>query len=221
MKALATDPELKRKASLVNRRLKKEHPDAHCELNFSTPEELLVATILSAQCTDKRVNIVTEKLFKVFKTPESYLKKPVSELESIIKSTGFFRQKAKSIRGAMKALVEKYDGKAPKKMAQLVELPGVGRKTANVVLGNGYGIPGLPVDTHVTRLSNRIGLSETKDAVKLEHQLNAMLDKRHWTLFSLRLIFHGRRVCPARTPKCDICCLTDICEHYQNNNGKN
>ena len=216
--ALPEEKDLKRKASLVNRRLKARHPDAYCELNFETPEQLLIATILSAQCTDKRVNIVTEKLFKSFKEPKDYLEKPLEELETFIKSTGFFRQKAKSIRGAMQILVEKHGGKAPKKMEELVELPGVGRKTANVVLGNAYDIPGLPVDTHVTRLCNRIGICEGKDAVKIESKLNSLLDKKHWTLFSLRLIFHGRRVCPARTPKCSECCLTDICDYYDGQN---
>jgi len=216
----ASKEDLKKKASLVNRRLTKEHPDAHCELNFKNPEELLVATILSAQCTDVRVNIVTKELFKEFKNPEDYIKKSASKLEKMVQSTGFFRQKAKNIRLAMKTLVDQHDSKAPQTMEELVKLPGVGRKTANVVLGNGYNIPGLPVDTHVTRLSNRIGLSKNTDAVKLEYELNEMLDKKHWTLFSLRLIFHGRRVCKARKPNCQECILTDICNHYRTENGK-
>ena len=144
--------ELKKKASLVNRRLTKEHPDAHCALDFENPLQLLVATILSAQCTDERVNKVTKELFKEFKTPEDYLNKPHKKLETMINSTGFFRMKAKNIRGAMKTIVEQHDSKVPKTMKELHALPGVGRKTANVVLGNSFGIPGLPVDTHVTRL---------------------------------------------------------------------
>jgi len=203
--------ELKKKASLINRRLTKEHPDAHCALDFENPLQLLVATILSAQCTDERVNKVTKELFQEFKTPEDYLKHPLSKLEKMVNSTGFFRMKAKNIRGAMKAIVEIHGGEVPKTMEELHALPGVGRKTANVVLGNGYGIPGLPVDTHVTRLCNKLGLTKDKDAVKIEYQLNDMLRKEHWTMFSLRLIFHGRRVCKARKPDCQSCCLADIC----------
>ena len=173
------------------------------------------------RCTDVRVNIVTKELFKEFKKPKDYLDKPASKLEKMVQSTGFFRQKAKNIRAAMKLLVEEHGSKAPKTMEELVKLPGVGRKTANVVLGNGYNIPGLPVDTHVTRLCNRIGLSKNTDAVKIEHELNELLDKKHWTLFSLRLIFHGRRVCKARKPNCEECVLTDICNHYLKENKKN
>ena len=207
--------ELSQKASLVNRRLKKEHPDAHCELNYSTPDELLVATILSAQCTDERVNKVTKELFKEFQRPEDYLSKPLKKLETMVNSTGFFRMKAKNIRGAMTTIVKQHDSKVPKTMEELHALPGVGRKTANVVLGNAFNIPGLPVDTHVTRLCNRLGITDEKDAVKIELLLNKLLRKEHWTMFSLRLIFHGRRVCKARTPNCAQCCLSDICDYYK------
>ncbi len=204
--------ELSQKASLVNRRLKKEHPDAHCELNYTSPDQLLVATILSAQCTDERVNKVTKELFKEFKNPKDYISKPLKKLETMVNSTGFFRMKAKNIRGAMSTILEKHNGEVPKTMEELHALPGVGRKTANVVLGNAFDIPGLPVDTHVTRLCNRIGITKEKDAVKIELLLNKLLRKEHWTMFSLRLIFHGRRVCKARTPNCEQCCLSDICD---------
>lgn len=203
------------KARLVYRLLKKRHSDAHCELNFKTPIDLLVATVLSAQCTDKRVNAVTKELFKQCRTAKDYVSISQAKLESIIRSTGFFRQKAKSIKGAMAAIVESHGGKVPQTMEELVKLPGVGRKTANVVLGNAYDIPGMPVDTHVIRLSNRIGLASGVDAVKIEDVLTKLIPQKDWTLFSHVMIFHGRRVCSARKPQCDKCPVAALCDYYQ------
>lgn len=207
--------DLAKKAQLIHARLTKLHPDATCELNYSNPLELLIATILSAQCTDVRVNIVTKTLFAEFKKPEDYVKRPVTDLEEIIRSTGFYRQKAKSIRGAMEKIVKEHGGKVPKTMAELTKLPGVGRKTANVVLGNAFSLPGLPVDTHVIRLCNRLGLTKHTDAVKIEAELNALLPPKDWCLFSHNLIFHGRRICKARKPDCEKCPLTELCLYYK------
>lgn len=211
--------ELKKKARAINRKLKKRYPDAHCELNFKNATELLVATILSAQCTDVRVNIVTKELFKTYKKPSDYLQGSISKLEKAVQSTGFFRQKAKNIRAAMKIIVEQHGGEVPKTMEELNALPGVGRKTANVVLGNAFDIPGLPVDTHVTRLSNRLGIAEGKDAVKIEYRLNELLPPRDWTMFSHLLIWHGRNVCKARKPLCEDCELTKACGYYLEEHG--
>lgn len=202
------------KARTVYRLLKKRHSDAHCELNFKTPLDLLVATVLSAQCTDKRVNEVTKELFKHCRSAKDYVALPQAKLESIIRSTGFFRQKAKSIKGAAQALTERHGGKVPQTMEELTKLPGVGRKTANVILGNAFGIPGMPVDTHVIRLSNRIGLAEGEDAVKIEAALTALIPKKEWTHFSHVMIFHGRRVCGARKPDCEKCPVNELCNYY-------
>ncbi len=207
--------ELRKKAASIQRRLTKMYPDAHCELNFRNPLELLVATILSAQCTDARVNEVTKVLFKQYKRPQDYLSRSEADLEAIIRSTGFFRQKAKSIRGAMRRIVDEHDGVVPDSMDALVKLPGVGRKTANVVLGNAYDLPGLPVDTHVTRVCNRLGLTKHLDAVKIEMDLNELLPPKEWCLFSHNVIFHGRRTCKARRPLCEQCPLTDVCIFFQ------
>ncbi|MFN8390042.1 MAG: endonuclease III [Bdellovibrionota bacterium] len=206
---------LAKKAGTIYKRLAKLHPDAACELNFKTPLQLLVATILSAQCTDVRVNEVTKTLFREFKRPEDYVRKPAEELEKIIQSTGFFRQKAKSIRGAMQKIISEHGGQVPSSMEELVKLPGVGRKTANVVLGNAFDLPGLPVDTHVTRLSNRLGLTKQLDPVKIEADLNKQLPPKQWCMFSHYLIIHGRRICKARKPLCPQCPLTDICLYFK------
>ncbi len=203
------------KARDIHRRLSKIHPDAHIELQFSNPLELLVATILSAQCTDVRVNIVTKELFRVCRTANDYASCPTARLESLIRSAGFFRSKAKSIRSAAARLVEAFGGKVPSTMEELISLPGVGRKTANVVLGNAFDVPGLPVDTHVTRVSNRLGLTRQKDPVKIETELCALLPAKHWCQFSHQLIFHGRRVCKARKPQCAECGLAPVCDAYQ------
>jgi len=193
-------------------RLKRAYPDAHCELDHETPLQLLVATILSAQCTDKRVNMVTPSLFQTFPTAASLADAPQEKLEEIIRTTGFFRNKAKSLIGLGKALVERHNSEVPDSMDTLVRLPGVGRKTANVVLGNAFRKnDGIVVDTHVGRLSLRLGLSKESDPVKVEQDLMPLFPRKDWALLAHLLIFHGRRVCDARAPKCEICVLSDIC----------
>jgi endonuclease-3 len=199
-------------APLVAKLLEKHYPDAKCSLNFTTPLELLVATILSAQCTDQRVNLVTKELFRKYKNAAAYSKAPSKELESAIQSTGFFRNKSKSIQGCCKTLLERHKGEIPREMAALIELPGVGRKTANVVLGTAFGIAsGVVVDTHVTRISRRLGLTQEKDAEKIEKDLMAQFPKKKWIDLSHRLIQHGRKICIARKPKCKECPLAEIC----------
>ena len=193
-------------------RLKREYPDARTELDYETPLQLVIATILSAQCTDKRVNMVTALLFRTFPTAAALADAPSEKLEEIIKSTGFFRNKTKSLIGLGKALVERHGGQVPDSMDALVNLPGVGRKTANVILGNAFGKnEGIVVDTHVARLSQRLGLTRETDPVKIEQDLVKLFPPEDWTLLAHLLIFHGRRVCVARTPKCEICVLNDIC----------
>jgi endonuclease-3 len=190
----------------------KVYPDAHTELDFKTPLELLIATILSAQCTDKRVNMVTPALFKKYPSAKDYANAPPGELENAIKSTGFFNSKAKSIRGATAAIAEKFSGKVPNSMAELRELPGVGRKTANVVLGNAFGInEGIVVDTHVIRLSQRLGLTKQKDPEKIEQDLMKLVPQKYWALWSHWLIWHGRRRCYARKPDCANCEVFGLC----------
>jgi len=192
--------------------LKKAYPDAHCELNYSNPLELLIATILSAQCTDKRVNLVTADLFKNYRSAADYAAAPTAELEQAIKTTGFFRNKTKSIKTAAQAIVERHGGKVPRTMEELLTLGGVGRKTANVVLGNAFAVNvGLVVDTHVARLSQRLGLTREKDPQKIEQQLMAIVPQDEWTLFSHWLIWHGRRRCYARTPDCSNCEIKALC----------
>ncbi len=204
--------EAKRRVKKILEALRKEYPDARTALRFSTPLELLVATILSAQCTDERVNQVTEKLFKKYRTAEDYARARLSTLEREIQSTGFFRNKAKAIKSCCKALVEKYGGEVPRDMDELVKLPGVGRKTANVVLGSAFGIAsGIVVDTHVARVSRRLGLTDQKDPVKIEKDLMELVPRREWVAFGHRMILHGRRVCNARRPKCEACCLARWC----------
>lgn len=192
--------------------LSRTYPDAHCELNYSNPLELLIATILSAQCTDKRVNIVTSKLFGVCRCAADYAEIPSDQLEALIKSAGFYRSKAKNIRACCADLVEKHRGQVPCTMEALTALAGVGRKTANVVLGNAFGINvGIVVDTHVQRLTARLGLAETTDPVKIEQSLVKLVPREQWTLFSHWLIWHGRRRCFARNPDCPGCELRAIC----------
>jgi endonuclease-3 len=200
-----------RAAELVQR-LPRIYPDAHCELNFSNPLELLVATILSAQCTDKRVNMVTPALFARCRSAADYGAIPQEELEGLIRSANFYRNKAKSIRGAARQIVAKHGGEVPRTMVELVALPGVGRKTANVVLGNAFGTDdGVVVDTHVGRLSHRLGLTKHTDPVKIETDLMRLFPRSAWTNLSHWLIFHGRRRCQARRPDCPGCELKDIC----------
>jgi endonuclease-3 len=192
--------------------LKSVYPDAHCELNFSNPLQLLVATILSAQCTDKRVNLVTAELFREYKTAKDFSAAPLAEIEAAVKTTGFFRNKAKNIKACCATLVEKFGGEVPRTMDELHALAGVGRKTANVVLGNAFNINvGVVVDTHVTRLSNRLGLAKGTDAVKLEHELVKLVPQNDWCVFSHWLIWHGRRRCVARSPDCVNCELLKLC----------
>jgi endonuclease-3 len=190
----------------------KVYPDAHTELNFKTPLELLIATILSAQCTDKRVNMVTPELFKKYRSAKDYADAPPGELENAIKSTGFFNSKAKSIRGATSTIAKKFGGKVPESMDELRELPGVGRKTANVVLGNAFGKnEGIVVDTHVIRLSQRLGLTKQKDPEKIEQDLMKLVPQKYWAIWSHWLIWHGRRRCYARKPDCANCEVFKLC----------
>ncbi len=199
--------------------LKRVYPNAHCELNFENPLQLLIATILSAQCTDKRVNIVTAELFKKYQTAKDFAAAPLADIEESVKTTGFFRNKAKNIQACCAALVGKFDGEVPRTMAELHALAGVGRKTANVVLGNAFDINvGVVVDTHVTRLCNRLGLAKGTDAVKLEQELIKLVPQKDWTLFSHWLIWHGRRRCVARSPDCANCEIKNLCPQIGVNN---
>ena len=204
--------ELKARTRKIIGLLKKAYPDAKCSLNHSNAFELLIATILSAQCTDARVNIVTQDLFRKYRKPEDYLKVSEKELQRDIRTTGFFRNKTKSIQGTAKALTEQYGGKVPNTIEGLLELPGVARKTANVVMGNAFGISsGVVVDTHVTRLSHRLALSAEKTAEKIENDLIALVPKKDWIIFPHLLISHGREICKARTPLCDQCVIEKHC----------
>jgi endonuclease-3 len=191
--------------------LGKIYPGARTALNFKNPLELLIATILSAQCTDVRVNMVSKDLFRKYKSAGDWAKADIKEIESDIKSTGFYRHKATSIKSACAEIIERFDSRVPDTMEELVTLPGVGRKTANVVLGNAFGMPAIACDTHVIRLSRRLGLSENSDAVKLEFDLAEIVPKKSWTLFSHLLIFHGRNVCRARKPDCENCQISKYC----------
>ncbi|MEU0485138.1 endonuclease III [Streptosporangium sp. NPDC006013] len=205
---------LVRRARRMDRILAEAYPDAHCELDFRDPLELLVATILSAQCTDKRVNTVTHALFVKYPTAEDYAGADRAELEEIIRPTGFFRAKANSIIGMAQALCERFGGEVPGRLNDLVTLPGVGRKTANVVLGNAFGVPGITVDTHFQRLTHRFHWTSETDPVKIERVVAELIPKRDWTMMSHRLIWHGRRVCHARTPACGVCPLAALCPSY-------
>lgn len=204
--------DLKQKTRKIITALKRAYPDAKCALNHSNAFELLIATILSAQCTDARVNIVTADLFRKYRKPEDYLKVSPATLQNEIRTTGFFRNKTKSIQGTAKALTEKFGGNVPQTMEEILELPGVARKTANVVLGNAFGIQsGVVVDTHVTRLSRRLGLTRQKQAEKIENDLIELVPKKDWIIFPHLLIFHGRNVCKARSPLCDQCVIEKYC----------
>jgi endonuclease-3 len=198
-------------ARSIYRILTKEYPDARCELDFNSPLELLIATVLSAQCTDVRVNAVTPVLFNRFPTLETLAAAKLSEVEEIIYSTGFFRSKAKNIKELANKILNDFGGEVPNDLAQLVTLPGVGRKTANVVLGNAFGVPGLTVDTHFGRLSRRFGWSTATDPVKVENDVAKLIPEKEWTLLSHKLIWHGRRICHSRKPECGICPLAKLC----------
>ena len=203
-----------RRVGRMLRTLTETHPDAHCELDFTTPLELAVATILSAQSTDKLVNTVTPGLFARYPTALDYAKADRAELEEQIHSTGFFRNKANSLIGLGAAVVEKHGGVLPHTLDELVKLPGIGRKTANVILGNAFDVPGITVDTHFGRLVRRFGWTAEEDPVKVEHAVGALVPKREWTMTSHRVIFHGRRVCHARKPACGACTLARDCPSY-------
>jgi endonuclease III len=203
--------EAKRHAADAVRHLRREYPHATCSLDFRTPLELLVATILSAQCTDDRVNQVTRHLFRKYRGAADYTRAPLAELEQDIQSTGFYRNKSKSIQECCRILIERYDGEVPPELDKLVELPGIGRKTANVVLGTAFEIAsGIVVDTHVARVSQRLGLTKEKDPKKIELDLMELVPRKEWIAFSHRVIQHGRRFCTARNPKCDVCPLRSI-----------
>ena len=208
-------PEIRKRTLEIIRRLRREYPDAHCALNHTNAFELLIATILSAQCTDERVNIVTASLFRKYRGPADYLRVEQTELERDIHSTGFFRNKAKNIQAACKRIIDEYNGEVPQTMEEILTLGGVARKTANVVLGNAFGIAsGVVVDTHVSRLSQRLGLTEAKTPEKIELALQELVPKKHWVMFPHWFITHGRRICVARKPKCSECVLADICPSY-------
>ena len=205
-------PDKKKHAAQIIKRLKKEYPDAHCALVHTNAFELLIATILSAQCTDVRVNIVTANLFRKYRQPQDYLKVSQEELEQDIRSTGFFRNKAKNIQAACEKIIANFGGAIPNTMEELLTLNGVARKTANVVLGNAFGIAsGVVVDTHVSRLSNRLGLTEETTPEKIEKDLSELVPKKDWIMFPHWLISHGRAICNARKPKCAECVLENIC----------
>jgi len=205
---------LTRRARRINRELALMYPDAHCELDFRTPLELTVATILSAQTTDKKVNEITPELFGRYRSAADYAAADRDALETLLRPTGFFRAKSDNLIKLGQALVERYDGVVPGRLRQLVELPGIGRKTANVILGNAFDVPGITVDTHVGRLVRRFGWTEETDPVKAEHAVGALIPKREWTLLSHRVIFHGRRVCHARTPACGACAVARWCPSF-------
>jgi endonuclease-3 len=205
---------LTRRARRINRVLAETYPDAHCELDFTNPLELVVATILSAQCTDARVNLVTPALFARYRTAGDYAGADRAELETMIQSTGFFRAKTNSLIGLGQALVERYGGEVPGRLQDLVSLPGVGRKTANVVLGNAFGKPGITVDTHFGRLARRFGWTTETDPDKVEAAVGALFARKDWTMLSHRLIWHGRRRCHARRPACGACPVAALCPSY-------
>lgn len=213
-KGKAMKEKLKEKTGKILSILAKEYPDARCMLNHKNPLELLIATILAAQCTDERVNTVTKDLFKKYRKAKDFSRVDLPELEKDIRSTGFYKNKARSIKKAGSDIVSKYGGKIPENLEDLVSLGGVGRKTANVVLGTAFGKPAIIVDTHVRRLSGRIGLSENTDPTKIEFDLMELVPNRRWTDFSYILTFHGRRICTARNPHCEICPINALCDYY-------
>ena len=204
----------KKRAASMYKLLCKRYPDANCELDFQTPFQLLVATVLSAQCTDKRVNQVTPALFKKFSTPKKMAGAKISKLEDLIHSTGFYHAKARNIKGLSEKLMHEFAGVVPSNLDDLVTLPGVGRKTANVVLGHAFDIPGITVDTHFGRLSRRFKWTTSEDPVKVEHEVGELITQKEWTNLSQRMIWHGRRICHARKPACGACPLADLCPSY-------
>ena len=205
---------LVRRARRINRELAATYPDARAELDFTTPLELLIATVLSAQTTDVRVNQTTPELFVMYPDAQAYAEADPEELEEILRPLGFFRAKARAVIGLGKALVDRYDGEVPRRLKDLVTLPGVGRKTANVVLGNAFGVPGITVDTHFGRLARRLGLTTEEDPVRVEAEVGELFPKKEWTMLSHHLVWHGRRVCLARVPACGACTISHLCPSY-------
>ncbi|MFO7977008.1 MAG: endonuclease III [Candidatus Hydrogenedentota bacterium] len=208
------------RARKVLERLRRAYPDARCSLDFTNPLELLVATILAAQCTDKRVNMTTPNLFKKYKTAQNYADAPDEELQDAIRTCGFYRQKAKTIKNACQTIAEKFDGNVPQTMEELIQLDGVGRKTANVILGECFETPGIVVDTHCKRVSTRLDFTRNGDPAKIEQDLMRIVPRKHWTLFSHCLVFHGRAICLARNPKCSQCCVRELCPFPETREGK-
>jgi endonuclease-3 len=207
-------PEKKVRAKAIYRQLTKSYPNVRCELDYNSAFQLLVATVLSAQCTDKRVNQTTPALFKKYPNPKKMAKADLKEIQKLVKSTGFFRAKAKNIKGLSNKIMEEFDGDVPSNLEDLITLPGVGRKTANVVLGHAFGIPGITVDTHFGRLSRRFGWSKQNDPVKVEFEVSELIPEKEWTNLSQRMIWHGRRVCHSRKPACGACPLAKLCPSY-------
>ncbi|MBU4186292.1 MAG: endonuclease III [Desulfobacteraceae bacterium] len=204
---------IKARSDKIRKILRATFPNVKTQLKYRNPFELLVATMLSAQCTDKQVNSVTKELFKNLKTPYDFANASNKTIEELIRPTGFFRNKAKNIKNSSRMLIEKHEGNVPESLDELVKLPGIGRKTANVVLGSAFGIPGIAVDTHVARISKRLGLTENIDPVKIEFDLMKIIPKKDWSDFSLQIIYFGRAVCKARKPDCDVCPLNDLCNY--------
>ena len=207
-------PEKKVRAKAIYRQLTKSYPNVKCELDYNSAFQLLVATVLSAQCTDKRVNQTTPALFKKYPNPKKMAKADLKDIQRLVKSTGFFRAKAKNIKVLSNKIMEEFDGDVPSNLEHLITLPGVGRKTANVVLGHAFGIPGITVDTHFGRLSRRFGWSKQNDPVKVEFEVSELIAEKEWTNLSQRMIWHGRRVCHARKPACGACPLAKLCPSY-------
>jgi len=207
-------PEKKVRAKVIYRQLSKSYPNVRCELDYKNAFQLLVATVLSAQCTDKRVNQTTPALFKRYPNPQKMAKADLINIQKLVKSTGFFRAKAKNIKGLSNIIVEQFDGNVPSNLEDLITLPGVGRKTANVVLGHAFGIPGITVDTHFGRLSRRFGWSKQSNPVKVEFEVGELIPQKEWTNLSQRMIWHGRRVCHSRKPACGACALAKLCPSY-------
>lgn len=205
---------IKTRSDKIRKILRMTFPNVKTQLKYKDPFELLVATMLSAQCTDKQVNLVTKGLFKNLRTPYDFANASNKTIEELIRPTGFFRNKAKNIKNSSRILIEKYKGNVPDSLDELIKLPGIGRKTANVVLGSAFGIPGIAVDTHVARISKRLGLTKNIDPVKIEFDLMKIIPKKDWSDFSLQLVYFGRAVCRARKPSCDVCPLTDKCQYF-------
>lgn len=213
--------QLKSRAGQIRKILRSRYPDVRTQLDYRTPFELLIATILSAQCTDKQVNAATPELFRQFPEPEDMADAPIEVLEKLIYSTGFYHNKAQNIKACAKTLLEKYKGVVPNSLEELMKLPGVGRKTANVVLGAAFGIPGIVVDTHVARIAGRLGFTEHSDPAKIEQDLMAIIPEKEWSDFSLHLVYFGRDTCIARKPKCETCPLRTLCPYFEKTAQKN